>query len=313
MAKGSDRVLEAGGVLIFVSIVFFVLQINLNKNEKKSQLKELIELDKLGVKERIKKKKASLKIPFLDKVMISVSKAGFEISLSVFLTINCFMMIVTFYIGRFFLDETLGFFTALLGPYLVWEFIQERIKKRSIIMLKDFRDQLRYMASSLRAGAPFSKALKKSAEKIKEPLKFEMLEILRNIQGGETIERALKEGLKKIPMEEYKTFVMATEIFMNIGGDLGKIYEKIARDIDNKIKRQENIKAYTAQGRLTTRVVGSIPFIVVGFIRIYSPEFYKPVANSPIWKTIYITCVCLIFFGIYWVKKMTNTFTKGVA
>lgn len=305
--------IEAGGILVFLSLASLIIGGRLKNRERLSRLRELIELEIQGAKERSQRKKVKIKIPLADKVEIHLAKAGLGKNIPVFLATNGIVMSITYAIGNFYLDETLGVITAFFGPYLVWSYLQGRIKKRGMLMLTDFRDFLRYAASYLGAGAPYPKAVEKAAQKIGDPLKTELLAIVKDIKGGQTIERAINEGANRIPLEEYKSFVMATEINMSVGGNLSLIYEKIAADIDSKIKRQENIKAYTAQGRLTTRVVGSIPFAVVGFIRIYSPEFYEPVANDPIWKVMYIASVGCIIFGIYLVKQMTISFTKGVS
>ena len=305
--------IEAGGVLLFLSLISFLLYFKLSSKERSSQLKELIALETQGAKERSRSSKKTIKIPMLDIIEINLTRAGLGKNVPGFMVSVCISMAITYFIGEFYMDYTLGMMTALAGPYIVWNYVKGRINKRADLMLVDFKEFLRYVASYLAAGVPFAKAIEKAANKIGNPLKMELLTIVKDIRGGQTIDKALKDGTKRIPMEEYNTFVMVTEINMAIGGNLSHIYEKIATDIDKKIKRRDNVKAYTAQGRLTTKVVGAIPFVVVAFIRLYSPEFYEPVANDSVWKVTYIGSIVSIVFGIYMVNRMTASFAKGVS
>jgi tight adherence protein B len=311
MVKGSDDVLESAGWLIFCSIMFFFLFLQISSKERSSALKDLIELDKLGAVEAAQKKK--IKLPIIEKISIKLEQAGIKIGIPAVFLINCMVMFAAFLLGSFFLDSTLGLVTSLFGPWVIWMNVNGRIEKRGSTMLTDFRDLLNYTASSIGAGTPLHIALEKAAKKIKDPLSKEILDIIKNIRGGMPIDKALREGMNHIPLEEYKTMVMACEINLTIGGNLGKIFEKIASDIDKRIERKAGMRAATAQGKQTAKIVSIIPFVVVGAVKVLSPGFYDPVLEDPQLKITYIAAICIIIFGVRQIHKMINNFAKEAA
>ncbi|RYD07225.1 hypothetical protein N752_01165 [Desulforamulus aquiferis] len=159
-------------------------------------------------------------------------------------------------------------------------------------------------SNSIRAGATLSQAISASISRVKPEIREELEYIQHDINLGDTTPKALENALQRIPVIEFRIIVMTARIHAQLGGNLAESLDNIADTIEDRLSTRENLKAYTTQARLGSAVAGLMPFGVLAFLRIASPEYLKPMVESDIGLAFLMLSVVLVFLGWHTIRKM---------
>jgi tight adherence protein B len=95
-------------------------------------------------------------------------------------------------------------------------------------------------------------------------------------------EEALENMNARVGSDDLDLIVTAIIIQAQIGGNLAEILENIAETVRDRIKINGEIKALTAQGRMSGIIVASIPLLVGGAILVLNPGYLAPLAMYPL-------------------------------
>lgn len=164
----------------------------------------------------------------------------------------------------------IGFAAGFLYPKL--RLISKR-KKR----IRQFNDQLQDMIttiiSSMRAGYSFNQALKSVAEESSYPMNEEIETVLKEMQYGISMEDSMHRLLDRVPSKDLDIMIQAILIQRQVGGNLGIVLSMIVDTIRERQKIQAQIKALTAQGRMSGMVIGVLPFALGVLLYFIQPEY----------------------------------------
>ena len=159
------------------------------------------------------------------------------------------------------------------------------------------------MASGLNAGYSVENAFAVSLKEMEEihgsdsMIAQEIRLILRKVRLNLTFEEALGDFAKRSGLDDVKNF---SDVFLaarKSGGELMKIIARTAEIIGEKIRIQEEILTATASRRMEQKIMSAIPILIVVYIELTSPGFFK-ILYSTMGGRILMT-ICL---GIYLVS-----------
>jgi tight adherence protein B len=166
---------------------------------------------------------------------------------------------------------------VLIGFILGFMYPKFQLSSKRKKRLKQFNDQLQDMIttiiSSMRAGYSFSQALKAVAEESSFPMNEEIETVLREMQYGITMEDALHHLYERVPSKDLDIMIQAILIQRQVGGNLATVLSMIVETIRERQKIQAQIKALTAQGRMSGAVIGSLPFALGALLYLMQPSY----------------------------------------
>jgi tight adherence protein B len=103
-----------------------------------------------------------------------------------------------------------------------------------------------------------------------------------------------------------KFFITAIVIQRETGGNLVEILEKIAHLIRERFKLVNQIKALTAEGRLSGLILTAMP-IVIGFVIWYlNPKYIALLWTHPTGRLMAGLAIFFQVLGIISIKKIVN-------
>jgi tight adherence protein B len=130
--------------------------------------------------------------------------------------------------------------------------------------LKSFASQLpealELVARALRAGHSLAAGLHVVAEEMPSPIADEFGRVYEEQNLGISIEDALKSLCERVPNLDLRFFVTSVLVQRQTGGDLSEILDKIGYVIRERFKILGQVKALTAEGRLSGIILISLPF-----------------------------------------------------
>jgi len=172
---------------------------------------------------------------------------------------------------------------------------------------KQFEQAAEQMAIVIKSGGSIQSAIEKAAQEAKQPLKRELdlmaAQTKLNIQTAEVF----KWATERIPVPELEMMVVVASLqHQGMAVNTASVLERIQDSIRARMAFREQISAITAEGRLASKVVGAMPFLVIGFIRKAAPQFVEPLFTTAWGMALLGVSVLAIFGGMAWINNMIN-------
>ena len=127
-----------------------------------------------------------------------------------------------------------------------------------------FPDCLEFIARSMRAGHAFSVALEMVHREFNDPLAGEFRRCFEEQNLGQPLDIVLRKLGHRIPSLDVQFFVSAVLLQKRTGGNLAELLDKLANLIRERFKLRARIRAISAQGMMSGRILSAIPAGVGG-------------------------------------------------
>lgn len=170
---------------------------------------------------------------------------------------------------------------GLLG--LISPLIYLRMKQQQKIFKfnNQISDALVMVSNSLKAGYGFLQAIDMVAKEMAPPIRTEFARVIQEINLGMTTEDALIHLTERVPSSDLDLVVTAMLIQRQIGGNLSEILDNISQTIRERITIKGEVKALTAQGRLSGLIIGILPVGIGTFLLLINPNYIMQLFTDP--------------------------------
>lgn len=202
---------------------------------------------------------------------------------------------------------------AILGPvlaavagYLPFVYVSARKARRRQAMVNQLGEALGMMASSLRSGYSFMRAMQVVRDEMDAPISEEFGRVLDEMNVGVAHERALQHLLERCPTSDIELVVTACQIQANVGGNLAQILDTTANMIRERARLQGEIAALTAEGRLSAGILVIMPPMLAALVSRLSPGYLDPLVYTPVGMGLLGGALGSMLLGILVIKKMLN-------
>jgi tight adherence protein B len=143
--------------------------------------------------------------------------------------------------------------------------------------LKAFLIQLPYaldlIKSSLEAGHTLQRGMQVVEQEFAEPLGGEFRTVVEQARLGLPITHALADMLARVPEDDLRLFVVAVKVQSEVGSSLAQIIARLSEIVRTRQRLFSQIRALTAQSRMSGMVVGLLPVVVLAMFSIVQPSY----------------------------------------
>ncbi len=165
---------------------------------------------------------------------------------------------------------------------------------------------LQALSNSLQAGYTLPMALDFIADEIEAPLQHEVKTINHQLNLQVPLATALTDFAHKIKNPEVDFFVESTLIQLKTGGNLVKLFNKIAYLIEEKLKLKRDVKSFTSQGKLSGILIAALwPLSVLAFSWL-SPTHTEVLFNTPSGQFMLTLSLLLELLGFFFIWKIIS-------
>jgi tight adherence protein B len=185
-------------------------------------------------------------------------------------------------------------------------FVNLRIAKRRREFERRLPEALELMASALRSGYTFSRALQLVAKEMPGPMGDEAQRFTDELLVGVSVEEAVERLAERQPTYDVKLFAAAVQINSRVGGNLAEILLKTAGMVRQRFQIQSEIRALTAEGRLSAGVLAAIPVFMAVVINAISPGYLAPLLSERVGHFMILAGFFLWTSGLYMIKKLVT-------
>ncbi len=165
-------------------------------------------------------------------------------------------------------------------------YIRIRRQRRLNAFLAQYPYALDLVKSSLEAGHTLQRGLQVVEEEFVDPLGGEFRTVVEQTRLGLGLNEALADMLQRVPLDDLRLFVVAVRVQSEVGSSLAQIVERLAEIVRTRQHLHSQIRALTAQSRLSGMVVGLLPVVVLAMFSIIQPGHTEMLLFDPTGRQI---------------------------
>ena len=176
-----------------------------------------------------------------------------------------------------------------LGKYLL-----RRQRKQ---MIFQFREFLQMTVAALKAGYAMENAFAEAWQEYvelygsKTIIAQEFRNIINKVQLNIPLEELMDDFAQRSGIEEILSFAQVFGFAKRSGGDMLKIFYGTAEKIRQKSEVEREIETMVTAKRTEQRIMDLVPFGILFYVGITSPEFLKPLYGNIMGVSVMTVCL----------------------
>jgi tight adherence protein B len=182
------------------------------------------------------------------------------------------------------------------------------IRMRRQRRLKAFAKQLPYaldlIKSSLEAGHTLLRGLQVVVAEFPDPIGTEFRSAIEQSRLGLPLPRSLEEMLKRVPQEDLRLLVVAVRVQSEVGSSLAIILGRLSEIVRTRQRLQQQIKALTAQSKMSGILVGFLPIVMLAAFSVIQPSYTNTLFFDPTGQKILEVAAVLDLFAFLSIRKL---------
>jgi tight adherence protein B len=193
---------------------------------------------------------------------------------------------------------------ALVGvPFGAKLLLGFRASRRQAAFADQLDDSLQLMAGSLRAGHSLLRAVDSVASEADAPTSEEFSRIVNETRVGRDLNDALDEVAERMGSDDFTWVAQAIAIHREVGGNLAEVLDAVGHTIRERNQIRRQVKALSAEGKLSAIVLMALPFGVTGFISLTNPGYLAKFTESLVGYGMLGGAAVMLLVGGLWLKK----------
>jgi tight adherence protein B len=149
--------------------------------------------------------------------------------------------------------------------------VRRQQNKRALLFSEQMLDVLELLLTSRRAGFSLAQSVMMVAEHVKPPAGTEFDIVRREIRFGRDTTQALRHLNERVRNEDLRLLIDALILQNATGGDLIPVLEMLVATVRQRMQLRREVRALTAQGRVSSYVLALLPVFVGGTLVMLDP------------------------------------------
>ncbi len=196
-----------------------------------------------------------------------------------------------------------AFAVLILVVFFLVSFTGNREKKK---FEKQLPDTLTLLSTSLRAGYSLLQAVEAVAGEAPNPTAREFGRAIAEARLGRTVGDSLRGITDRTQSKDFEWAVMAIEIQREVGGNLAEVLQTVGDTMRARNRLKGEIRALTAEGRISAYVLGALPFVMALFLWTTNPAYLQPLIDETFGRIAIGVGVLLMLGGGLWLRKIVD-------
>jgi tight adherence protein B len=233
----------------------------------------------------------------------ALERAGMSTTLPNFVLSVGLWTVVAAVAGTLLADLWLGLAMLAFVPFGARLLVKVKIGRRQAAFADQLDDSLQLMASSLRAGHSLLRAVDAVSHDAASPTAEEFARIVNETRVGRDLSDSLDEVAERMASDDFTWIAQAIAIHREVGGNLAEVLDAVGHTIRERNAIRRQVKALSAEGKLSAIVLGALPFAILGFVAMTNPRYLHKFTESAAGYGMLGVAVVMMLMGMFWLKK----------
>lgn len=165
-------------------------------------------------------------------------------------------------------------------------------------------DAVRSLAAGMRAGLSVPQAIAFAADEGGEPLASSLAKIVDSVSLGGALDDALDSWADEVGTDDARLVLGVLTLHRRSGGDLPHVLDQVAATLRERTEAAREVRALTAQARLSGAILGLLPIGFFAFLWMTSRGDIEGAFESPIGIAAVATGVVLECVAFVWIRAL---------
>jgi tight adherence protein B len=187
-------------------------------------------------------------------------RANVWLTVAQYLLLRCLVASILFFVVRALSGVPLVALVAIpVGLMLPRIALLVQASRRRKAFEGQLAEAIDLLVGALRAGYGFLQAIEAVTKELPDPMRFELRQVIEQVNVGSPPITALQEMPKRISSYDLELFVTAVSVQRSVGGNLAEVLENIAETIRERRRIRAEVKAITTGPRVSSYILGLFP------------------------------------------------------
>lgn len=188
-------------------------------------------------------------------------------------------------------------------PHLVVGFLAKRRRNKFMALLPEAMDLL---VRGLKSGLPVTESIAAAGREMPAPLGPEFRRITDNVRIGRGLDEVMWETAKRLKTPEFNFFVISLSIQRETGGNLAETLANLSDILRKRKQIRLKIKALSSEARASAYILGALPFLMFGLIRMLNPSYAAILYTDPRGQVMLAFAAVILCIGFAVMAKMVR-------
>lgn len=240
------------------------------------------------------------------KLNATLESAGVNLRPAEFLVLIISAALTAFAFGMTSSGVPMGLALAGVVGILSRVFLTIKADRRRAKFGDQLNETLQLLSGSLRAGYGMLQAIDSVAQEAPEPTAHEFRRLVVESRLGRDMTAALEAMAARLKNDDFEWVVQAIMIHREVGGDLAEVLDTVAGTIRERNQIRRQIKALSAEGKLSGVILGIVPPAVGVLIAMVNPGYMNPLFTTVPGRVALGVGMMLMIAGALWMKKLVR-------
>ena len=185
-------------------------------------------------------------------------------------------------------------------------YVKRKARRQVRQFEEQFPDCLEFISRSMRAGHAFSVALEMAYREFSDPLAGELRRAFEEQNLGQPLDIVLRKLGQRVPSMDVQFFISAVLLQKRTGGNLAELLDKLAQLIRERFKLRARIRAVSAQGLMSGRILSAIPAGVGVMMFVVNPQYARFFIDDPVGHELLAAALGLQLVGYLIIRKIVH-------
>jgi tight adherence protein B len=193
---------------------------------------------------------------------------------------------------------------AVVGPAARFGIRRRRRKRKAEQLEADLADAVTAIAAALRAGLSLPQSIAYAAGEIVEPLAGTLSQVASRSALGERLDDALHRWADEVGGDDARLLVGVLSLHRRTGGDLPHVLDRVAVTLRDRQAAAREVRALTAQARLSGGILGALPVAFFLFLLVTSRDDVRAAFHSSAGLAAVLLGLVLEGAAFVWIRRL---------
>jgi tight adherence protein B len=181
---------------------------------------------------------------------------------------------------------------------------RRRTERLAAALSEQLADAVRSLAAGMRAGLSVPQAIAFAAGEGEPPLAPTLARIVDTVGLGGAVDDALERWATDVGSDDARLVVGVLALHRRSGGDLPRVLDQVAATLRERSSAAREVRALTAQARLSGAILGLLPVGFFAFLWMTSRGDIEGAFDSPIGVVAVLAGLALEGIAFLWIRSL---------
>lgn len=197
---------------------------------------------------------------------------------------------------------------ALVGavsvPGVRWLRARQAARAASGQIDEQLADLTGAIASAVRAGMSVPQAFRYASREAEPPLGEELVRLVEDIDVGVRLDRAVAAWTDRVGTDDAHLLGAAFDLHRRAGGDLPSVLDQVGAAIRDRVAAAREVRALTAQARLSGLILGLLPIGFFAFLWLTSRRDIEAALGTSAGQVAVVLGLVMETVAFVWIRRL---------